>query len=205
MRVCFISDTHNQHVEVPKCDLLIHSGDFSGRGTEKELRNFNKWMGSIDLPATHKIVIAGNHDFIFERDNLWARSLVTEFTYLQDELYEVDGLRIYGSPWQPEFFNWAFNLTSDKLKDVWKMIPYNLDILITHGPPLGVRDMTAEGDHVGCTYLLDAVLEKMPKVHAFGHIHEGYGISNCNGVKFVNASSVNLMYEQVNHAITLDL
>src|SRR6185369_5847056 len=143
MKIVFLSDTHNKlsRLDVPDGDLLLHAGDFCGRGTQDEVARFNEDM--MRLPHRYKIVIAGNHDWPFQKEPDKARSLLDKsIMYLQDEMVEFDGLKIYGSPWQPEFFNWAFNLPrkSPELGKRWKDIPGGIDILITHGPPHGILD-----------------------------------------------------------------
>ena len=111
MRVVCISDTHNCNgqISVPDGDVLVHSGDATITGTVAEIKNFNTWFSA--LPHRHKVFIAGNHDWLFERENAAARELLSDnITYLQDSAVEIEGLKFYGSPWQPRFFDWAFNL-----------------------------------------------------------------------------------------------
>lgn len=141
MRIVCLSDTHNHHdfITVPDGDLLIHAGDLTGRGTMPEVLAVNKWLGT--LPHRHKIIIAGNHDFGFEREPALFRSLITNAIYLQHEAVEVAGLKIFGSPYTPWFHNWAFNVQSPAdMARHWSRIPDDTDILITHGPPEGVLD-----------------------------------------------------------------
>src|SRR4030042_3074064 len=110
MKIVLLSDTHRLHdtLSVPPGDLLIHAGDVGRRGTLEELQAFNDFLGR--LPHPHKILIAGNRDYSFERQPAESRSILTNAIYLQDEEISVDGVRIYGSPWQPPFMNTAFNL-----------------------------------------------------------------------------------------------
>lgn len=204
MRIVCISDTHGRHdgLLVPDGDLLLHAGDLTKRGTPEQLEAADRWLAS--LPHRHKVVIAGNHDFGLEADSGPAR--ITGATYLRDDLMVVDGLRIWGSPWQPRFFDWAFNLDrGEPLRRVWAMIPDGTDILLTHGPPRGILDRTASGVDAGCDDLRDAVFRIRPKLHVFGHIHEAYGELHIDGVHFVNASSLDLSYRRHNAAIVVDL
>ncbi|MEQ1566809.1 MAG: metallophosphoesterase, partial [Myxococcota bacterium] len=110
MRIVCLSDVHSKQdrLQVPDGDLLLVAGDLTKRGTEDEIRRFDDWLAR--LPHPHKVVIAGNHDFLFEHRPSEARRLITAAVYLEDELVEVGGLRVWGSPWQPRFFDWAFNL-----------------------------------------------------------------------------------------------
>lgn len=206
MRIVCLSDTHNQlhKVRVPDGDILIHAGDSTDRGGPRELRRFNQDLGA--LPHKHKIIIAGNHDFGFEREPAAARALITNATYLQDELCEVEGLRIYGSPWQPAFMDWAFNLPRGApLKARWDRIPDGLDILITHGPPRGHGDLLRIGEAVGCDDLLAAIRRAQPRFHVFGHIHEGHGQTREGRTVCVNASICDADYHAVQEPIVIEL
>ncbi len=186
--VC-LSDTHGRHreVPVPRGDVLLYAGDLSNHGFPDDISEFNAWLGT--LPHPHKFVICGNHDFTFERDPADARRRMTNATYLQDSGAEVAGLKVWGSPWQPRFFDWAFNL--DRGPDIaakWELIPDDTDILITHGPPAGILDQPRRGGPVGCVDLLYRVEELKPKLHLFGHIHEAAGVRETEHTLFVNAS-----------------
>lgn len=205
MRIVCISDTHSRHgdVVVPDGDLLLHAGDMSRRGQEVDIRSFDAWLGS--LPHRHKVVIAGNHDFNFERSPA-SRAWISNATYLQDTRVRIEGLSIYGSPWQPRFYDWAFNLDrGPAIREMWDRIPVGTDVLITHGPPMGILDRTARGERVGCEELREAVRRIKPRVHVFGHIHEDHGVHVEDGTTFVNASTCNLDYRPVQAPIVIDL
>lgn len=193
-----ISDTHGHHrkLSIPPGDVLIHAGDITRHGNVAELEDFNDWLGA--LGHRHKLVIAGNHDFCFERDRRAAAARLTNAVYLQDEAVTLDGLRFYGSPWQPWFFDWAFNLKrGPEIRARWDLIPPDTDVLITHGPPLGHGDRVARGEQVGCQDLLEVVERITPRVHIFGHIHEAAGVTSNGRTTFVNACSCNLRYAPV--------
>ena len=205
MRIVCLSDTHDLHAEivVPDGDLLIHAGDVSQGGQPEEIRAFADWFAA--LPHRHKVLIAGNHDFLFERESEHARTLVTNAVYLCDEAVEIEGLRIWGSPWQPWFYDWAFNLArGPEIRAKWDLIPEDCDILVTHGPPAGHGDVTVRGEGVGCEDLREAVRRVRPRLHVFGHIHEGYGLTRADGTVFVNASSCDVRYRPVNPPIVLE-
>ena len=174
---------------IPQGDILLFGGDMCGPGKLYEIERFGDWLRS--LPHPHKVVIAGNHDWPFElAPNKALSALGEDIIYLQDEAVEIEGLKIYGSPWQPEFFNWAFNLKrGERLKAAWSQIPEDVDILITHGPPHGTLDKTDDGRLVGCEQLAARIpqLTKL-KSHVFGHIHEAYGRKEKDGCIFLNAS-----------------
>jgi len=209
-KIVCLSDTHNcnEQIAVPDGDILIHAGDATIRGTIDEIVLFNYWFAK--LPHQHKIFIAGNHDWLFETNNRYARTLLdSSINYLQDSSVEIEGLKIYGSPWQPRFYNWAFNLNRGaELADKWKLIPNNTDILITHGPPHGILDEVTKQyfiENTGCEELRKRVEAVRPKLHVFGHIHCGYGDTEQFGVKFINASNCDESYEPVNQPIVIDL
>jgi hypothetical protein len=128
-------------------------------------------------------------------------------TYLQDDEVTIQGLRIYGSPWQPEFHDWAFNVKrGPDIKRYWDQIPEGLDLLVTHGPPMGILDRSsANGSSVGCADLRVAVERTQPRAHVFGHIHGGRGQTKIGQTKFFNASMVNEAYKLVHSPWEIEL
>ena len=226
MRITVISDTHTRHDSItndlPGGDLLLHSGDFMNSGYgEKDIVNFCKWFDAIDNYDT-KVFIAGNHDRLFENQPELAKEIYSSYKsidYLQDEelgLYldgpngefPEDNIRIYGSPWQPEFYAWAFNLPRNgiELAGKWEGIPSNTDILLTHGPAWGTLDTVAgrPWDNLGCELLADRIQIVKPKIHVCGHIHSGYGYEFKDGTHFFNASVLDENYEYTQKPKTFD-
>lgn len=217
-RIVCLSDTHGFHesLAVPDGDVLIHAGDVSMRGREAQVQAFATWFAA--LPHPHKVVIAGNHDWLFERTPARGRELLGDVTYLCDEGACVAGLRMWGSPWQPWFFDWAFNLPRGQaLRDKWDLIPDDTDVLVTHGPPFGHLDGAARPasgwdddgrvatEHVGCEELRTALDRVRPHLHVFGHIHEGYGQDRLGDTILVNASNCDEDYRPVNAPVVIDL
>ena len=227
-----ISDTHSWDsiIEVPTADLLIHSGDLTNIGTKTEITKSLTWLAS--LPHKHKVFIAGNHDFYL--DTHWKaktpegerrhgyrpkgtedeiKELLAQFPsliYLNDSGVEIEGLKIWGSPIQPWFHDWGFNRERGaEISKHWELIPQDTDILITHGPPFGILDKTVHGQYTGCDNLLKAIASKNIRLHIFGHIHEGRGISTRDGgegkphKRFLNASSLDEYYEPFPYPYTL--
>lgn len=135
------------------------------------------------------------------------RQYLTNCTYIEDELIEIYGIKIYGSPWQPEFCKWAFNIPRGQpCLDKWNMIPAETDLLITHTPPVGYGDLCCSGVRAGCVELLTTVQQRVkPKYHVFGHIHEGYGITSDGKIIFVNASTCDINYLPNNPPIVFDI
>lgn len=204
MRLVLISDTHGQHerLEIPAGDVLIHAGDLTTHGQITELPAFNDFLRG--LPHRHKFIVAGNHDFCFEEQPQACAELLSQAIYLQDEAVALDGVRFYGSPWQPRFFDWAFNLDRGApLCAKWDLIPPDTDVLITHGPPWGKGDLNSEGERVGCRDLW-VVQRVRPRLHIFGHIHEGYGLTQAASTTFANASNCDLRYRPVNPPLVFD-
>jgi Icc-related predicted phosphoesterase len=202
-----ISDTHGKHdsLSLPVGDVLIHAGDCTSRGSELEVVNFLNWFSKQDFE--HKILIAGNHDFYFERaPELEIEKIIPQnIIYLNDSGTIINGLKIWGSPITPWFYNWAFNRHRGvPIQKHWNLIPLDTDILITHGPVFRYLDATTSGHNAGCENLLHKVLEIKPKVHICGHIHEAYGVIENGGIKFINASVLNEKYELENNPIIFE-
>jgi Icc-related predicted phosphoesterase len=212
MKIVFISDTHNKHEHLTSKgmgnilgsgDVLVHAGDITSMGRSHEIKLFLDWFSNTDF--THKIFIAGNHDFGFEvMPDIAPEYKEKGVHYLFDSEVIIDGVKFYGSPWQPEFYNWAFNLPrGEKLAEKWGKIPGNTDILITHGPAHGLLDTVPMGGHVGCEELYKRVFEVKPKIHVCGHIHGSYGQKSVDGIEFLNASVLNERYNHENKPIVV--
>lgn len=167
MDICHISDTHgsksHNRLEIPKCDVLIHSGDIGGKTNIFELSEFLIWFEK--QPAKKKIWIAGNHDLILDKD--WVKrkgqemdsvaktlleqqhadalSLLNKYNvkYLNNTDYVFEGVKFWGSPYSPSFHrkHWAFNADrGEEIKKIWARIPSDVDVLITHGPCKNILD-----------------------------------------------------------------
>ena len=202
MRILLLSDTHGKHKNIPKewlvpADVIIHAGDISNMGYLDELESFYKWYDSLDY--THKIFIAGNHDWGHQTKPKDVTEIMKDYpsiTYLEDSSVTIDGVEIFGSPWQPEFYNWSFNLPrGEKLQEKWDAIPKSTSILVTHGPVAGILDMAPDGRFVGCENLLETIKNKLNiKMHVCGHIHCAAGNLYKDGVLYVNAATLNERY-----------
>lgn len=190
MRIVAVADTHLGHevLRVPDGDVFVHAGDMCRRGTMEELDECVAWIAA--LPHRHKVIVAGNHDWVFAREPAEARRRLQGMTYLEDQACVIEGVRFYGSPWQPEFCGWAFNLPrGPALERVWQQIPAGIDVLITHGPPHGIGDRTFE-HHAGCEALRARIAEVAPKLHVFGHIHEDGGAWRVGATVCANVTTV---------------
>ena len=192
MRIVAVADTHLFHHElvVPDGDVFIHAGDMCRGGDLAELAEAAEYIRS--LPHRHKIVVAGNHDWPFAETPAEARALLgNDVVYLEDSGVTLEGVRFWGSPWQPEYHGWAFNLPRGKaLAAKWALVPSTTHVLVTHAPPHGIGDRSSMGgEREGCRDLRDRVLEVAPRLHLFGHIHEDGGVFPVGGITFVNATT----------------
>ena len=188
MRIVAVADTHLFHDElvIPDGDVFIHAGDLCRGGDLDELRVAADWIAS--LPHRYKVVVAGNHDWAFDRDRAAARGLFA--TYLEDSDVTLDGVRFYGSPWQPAFNDWAFNLPRGAaLAAKWSLIPTGIDVLVTHSPPSGLGDRSPVGNRTGCADLRARVAEVAPRLHLFGHIHQDGGAWRDGATLFANVTT----------------
>lgn len=206
MRLVCISDTHSMHrqVSVPDGDVLIHAGDCLGVGTLEELEDLDNWFS--EQPHRHKILIAGNHDWCLQDEPADAEALIRNAIYLRDRSINIEGVKFWGSPWTPIFFDWAFNLErGTAIAERWAQIPSDTDVLITHGPPAGILDQVNESLAVGCGDLARELERLTLKLHIFGHIHESYGQQTLNDCRYINASTCTGQYKPLNPPIVVDI
>jgi len=210
-KILFLSDSHGQHREIPKewlieTDWIIHAGDISSMGTIPQVADFLDWFSNVGN-YKFRCFIAGNHDWIFEKNPSLAKSMIPKnVTYLESSEIVIDGIKIFGEPHQPEFCQWAFNVQRGRMKDYWSRVPEDVQLLISHGPPYGILDMSKEGVLCGCKELLERLPElKQLRVAVAGHIHEARGVfEGVDGQKIINASLLNRSYEMVNKPYVVD-
>lgn len=211
MKICCVSDLHGYTPEIPDCDLLILGGDYQTQkyGWMQWRDVYVPWINDIAERGIKVIGVAGNHDWMFirERDNL----IRANWTYLQDSGCEFNGLNIWGSPWQPRFFDWAFNLDESELELKWNLIPDNTDVLVLHGPPHGFGDLSpysrsgGQYERTGSPSLTKRIKQISPKLVVCGHIHSGYGMYMCDDTMIVNAAQVNEQYQLTNKPVLVEI
>ncbi len=205
MKIVCISDTHNQHnsINIPAGDVIIHAGDFSEAGTKSETLNFLTWFSS--LQHSHKILVAGNHDFYLEKNSAHLQDIIPDnIHYLKDSGICINNINFWGSPYTRGNGSWAFNKTSgSEIKRHWELIPPNTDFLITHSPPHRILDELDDKRHIGCDKLLQRILEIAPAYHIFGHNHNDYGIERTSNTVFVNSSSMDNGYRLINAPLVI--
>ena len=201
IKLWHVSDSHASHglLNVPEnVDIVVHSGDESNYydvyKNEQECRDFMEWFGS--LPIKNKIMIGGNHSSFIATRTKEFRELCKEkgVIYLENEGIEIEGLKIWGSPYSPTFGNWYFMKSRDKMHRVWENIPENTDILITHTPPKGCLDLSYNRNHelefCGCSNLLKNIFRVKPKLSLYGHIHSCDGVLNAGQMKLANLDTI---------------
>ena len=214
MKLVFMSDTHTYHrhiPEVPDGDVLIHCGDFTLTGTLRECHDFADWFQK--QPHQYKIVIAGNHERVLSDEQTLGFKLFSDCYYLINSSVDIEGYKFYGTPWTPAFKQMrpGLGFYSWDMKGKYGAIPKKVDVLLTHGPPANILDEPYRGDgtHVGDGYLFNQVINRDPLVHAFGHIHESYGIKkgylDISKTTFINCSLIDHNYNLVNKPIVYNL
>jgi Icc-related predicted phosphoesterase len=214
MKIAATSDMHGLLERAPffpEADVLILAGDLvENYAHERQdvipqrfaLQALDRFIAA--LPYKYRIVVAGNHDWALFFDD--GHKIFDSAIYLQDEEVILDGVRFYGMPWVPNYYNWAFMYPESdpeegypEARDTCMDIPAGIDVLITHGPPLGILDRTRSGRLAGCPVLAEHVLQRVkPKLHVFGHIHEGYGMLNMASTTFANVALCDRDYEPKN-------
>jgi Icc-related predicted phosphoesterase len=202
MQIVFLSDTHSLHrslTDLPAGDMIIHAGDISMAGSGAEVMDFIDWFGSLDYK--YKIFIAGNHDDCLDGK---ARERIQKFLppnmhYLCNSGVETESIRFWGIP-----FFISCELRIEHYYLALKSIPCDTDVLITHRPPFGILDKSADIQY-GCPDLLQTVRTICPRYHLFGHIHDAYGIKHHNGSTFINGAILNENYQLVNAPVVVEL
>lgn len=201
MKIWHISDTHTYHdlLKIPEgIDIVIHSGDCSNPrypyNNEPEVRGFIDWYKK--LPIKHKVYVAGNHDTSIEKRLVIKKDFEDAgITYLENEYVTIENIKIFGSPYTPQFGNWAFMKDRVKLDRFWRnVMNEHCDIVVVHGPPKGVLDKSYDRNHnmeaCGDKSLLNRVLEIEPSYMCFGHIHNCADIVNAGTFKFSNYKTI---------------
>lgn len=217
VRVLLLSDTHVIADKIPissypEVDIVVHAGDFSMKGRAKEVKAFLSWYQTIK--AKHKVFICGNHETALDRNHkefekstrelLFAKQY-SDLIYLENLTGEVMGIKIFGSPYSPEFYGWGFPTPDDAYKLYKEKITDDTDIVLIHGPPYGILDKCVDGTLAGCKILEKRLKECSPGMCVFGHIHEAYGIVEKNGTLFVNASNSDFHYDFTQKPIFVDI
>ncbi len=204
MKIVIISDTHGLHnsLILPKGDIIIHGGDITDHGTKEEVINFLNWYSNLEYSS--KIFIGGNHDIYLDENPVdLLEILPSSVTYLRNNSIEIEGIKIWGSPITPDFMDWAFGKRREDMKEHWKYMPDEIDILVTHTPPHKILDKSGDLKSLGCKDLLQKVKELKPKFHIFGHIHASYGQLKEGETEFINGSNLDSYRGLINPPIVI--
>jgi Icc-related predicted phosphoesterase len=201
MKIWHISDTHTFHglLTIPEnIDIVIHSGDATNPkepySNKAEMENFIYWLSK--LPIKYKVFVAGNHDTSIEKKLITKLDFASNgIIYLENDFTEIEGIKIWGSPITPTFgTGWAFNKNRAKTHEVWSKIPDGTDIVICHGPPKGVLDLSYnvqnELEFCGDSALKKKMISLNPKLCLFGHIHNCEDIINSGTMKLSIADTI---------------
>lgn len=215
MRIFASSDWHGWLPEfVPECDLLLLGGDYNHSDSMvNQIAFINgpfwKWLTEAKKRVGQIIGIAGNHDWCFEegpnrliRKDLPWTLLNNKYVYVKASTITGNSEKlVYGTPWTPPFYTWAFMKPEEELMEMWRHIPNCLDILLSHGPPRTILDRNQMGENCGSVSLAHHISElgpDGPKHVVFGHIHEEFGHRKVNDTHYWNVSRVNFKYQPVN-------
>lgn len=231
MRIVALSDQHGHLPEIPSCDLLIVAGDvcpdrfgpflaMHDPDQQKSWfdRNVRPWLAKA--PATYKILTWGNHDWCGQlcsfRSDSPAEASLTQLHILLDEVTTVPSseeaggdVSVWATPWSNPFMRWAFMKPPGELEAVYAQIPEGIDILVSHQPPYGFGDRSfnmgsGRVDHLGSRELLEALHRVRPKLVICGHIHDGYGRTEYDGIQICNVSVVDEQYRLVHPPTVID-
>lgn len=226
MKICIVSDTHGFTPSLPKCDIVIHGGDFSPLFDHSRQfqyswsqTNFKEWIKSLD--CKHFVYVSGNHDkFLNSNYNNSFKSFSgmtadnSKFIYLENDIIILKGFKIYGSPYQlPYGYGWAFNRTEEQLAKIYADVK-SADIVISHGPAYGLLDPGPRYDKqgkfthwekAGSKELLKLVDRINPKLLCVGHLHSGAGQIKYKDTLVVNGALVNEQYKLVNEPIVVEI
>ena len=196
--------------------MVVHCGDESESGdvwvNELEARDFLDWYSALNIPV--KILVPGNHSTAIEK-GLIDEAEYPKVKFIIHSQFEYQGIKIFGSPYTPEFFTWAYMRPREELDKYWQTIPDAIDILITHGPPKGILDVardidTREPVHVGSKSLARHVKERIrPRFHAFGHIHDSLMKQNFGTLKlgetlYINCACCGATGQLDHHGVIVD-
>lgn len=210
MRIVATADLHGSLPDIPECDLLLIAGDICPMDNHEKsyqalwlVAEFRPWL--LRQPARHIVFIGGNHDFVCQMEGFEVEAAKFGATYLQDSLLEIEGLRIWGTPWVRTHPRWAFHLSDAEGRERFRQIPESADIILSHGPVAGILD-DVRGESTGSSSLASQLQRVSPLLFISGHIHECGGRAEQIGeTTFVNASRMDKDYNPAHPLIEIEL
>ncbi len=234
MRIAALSDLHGYLPSVPECDLLIVAGDLcvdqigtshAAVAHDQQERWFDRYVRPwfLQAPASHKVMTWGNHDWCGEdgdfADDMPGRAKNGALQIVVDGETSVPlvnshsaagSLRIWATPWSNAFMDWAFMKKPEELAEIYALIPEGIDILVSHQPPLGYGDLSVlrgsgQSEHHGSRELLAAIKRVRPKLVVCGHIHEGHGRYEYDGIPIYNVSVVDEQFRLVHEPTMIEM
>lgn len=201
MLILATSDLHGNLPQVPACDVLLIGGDICPLSFDRDITRCFDWLHTdfrawlLEVPALRIVAIAGNHDFVFEKMHDAINELHLPWTYLRDGSTDIEGLKIWGTPWVPNLTGWAFYGDDATLERKYAMVPEGCDIVLSHGPPFGAGDRLAGRPvRVGAKAANDMMERARPHNLVCGHVHEGYGSYRAYDTDIWNVSFVDEFY-----------
>lgn len=203
LTIIAISDTHGVHPKnLPEADLLIHAGDWSSSGNHKETETFMTWLKQIKHKYSRIVCIPGNHDIWIEKNESQAKQWFqdNDLDLLIDDYIETNGIKIYGTPWCPQFGNWSYMKDLEFRARKASFIPDDTNILVSHSPAHGILDTldnhgSEPGKKAGCYGILQAIERIKPTILISGHIHEGFGFKKHGETSCFNVAALNSQYK----------
>ena len=198
IKIVCISDTHRQHwkMDIPDGDILLYAGD-AELDSYDAIKDFNYWLSTLNFK--HIVVIGGNHDTVLTKYTMEEKEMFfSNAIYLENTSVQIEGIKIFGSPYSLKFFSWAFMKSEEQLEQIWELIPKSTDIILTHAPCRNILDVTTTtGEHCGSISLRDKIKELHPRIHVCGHLHSAHGKYTDNKTDFYNASMLNDHYKHI--------
>lgn len=212
MLICNVSDLHGHLIDIPDCDLLLIAGDVTPLSVDRDFKKsiiwyntiFNDWIQQLKARGIAIIMVAGNHDFIFEKGH----DIIVphlDCCYLNHNETTFKDLIIYGAPYSLPFNNWAFNVPEVELEKKWAQISNDTDIIIVHGPPYEYGDKCEDGRLMGSTSLTERIKSIKPSLVVTGHIHHSYGTYMLDATTIINASVCTEKYKPLNKPIMFEI
>jgi len=199
MKTFLISDSHGFHNQIvipPDIDCIIHSGDSTNYWelyrNQLEADSFIDWFSKLDIK--YKVMCGGNHDhYLMKKYNI-DKIKDLGIIYNEHGYEEVNGRLFFLSNYTPTFGDWFFMKDRVKISRYWEELIEGIDVLITHGPPRSIMDLSYDRmgklEFCGDGALYKKILKINPKIHTFGHLHSNSDIINYGSRTIANVDTI---------------